>query len=94
MVYFFWRVRGQPGAPHRLHLQNFNSRPTDILEIDHAGWEGEMVELGLDIYGELADEGLTLRRIHFHPRDWRADPEDIVKSWSYFRGWDASSINA
>lgn len=93
IVHLIWRTAGNPDQIHntRLHWRGDKTTVINMAKLDR--WQGNITELGLDIYGDLRDKPLTVEGLTLTPYSSGAAFFTAWSEWAAFHGWDQTSIN-
>jgi hypothetical protein len=97
-VYLIWRTAGDPETMFNMAVPLGEGSVGVLLPGGHAGWTGQITEIGFDIYGELR-EPLLIESISLSPWTWQGALISVWGEWgdwldwSSSRGWTQRSIN-
>jgi hypothetical protein len=92
-IYLIWRTAANPRVMSSAQLYWNPDKPSTINLGENINWEGSIVEVGIDVIGELRDQPLTLSQLALMPHSWQTVMASIWSQWTAFRGWTGRSIN-
>ncbi len=92
-VYLIWRTAANPRVMSSARLHWNMDKPSTINLGNDINWKGTIVEVGVDVIGELRDQPLTLSPLALVAQNRRAIMSSIWSEWTAFRGWTGRSIN-
>jgi hypothetical protein len=92
-INLIWRTAQNPRSMARMPL-HWNPDKASILNLaGHAAWNGEIIEIGLYMIGELREKPIAISPLTLQPHGWQSMLASIWSEWTAFRGWSGRSIN-
>jgi len=89
-----WRSEEDPQAVHSTPLDASMDPSTALVDLgDHPQWKGAIVELGVYVIAQRANQKMTIGDLQVGKGSWRTALEGRWKDWTHFRGWSQRSIN-
>jgi hypothetical protein len=88
-----WRTSSNPGVLYNTGLVGSDN---GVLWLDLArnpDWQGTVMELGVYVFANAADQALTISHLTLEPLGWRGVLASHWSDWTSFRGWSTRSIN-
>ncbi len=92
-VYFVWRQASDPGTLHNAMLFWDNEKPVYLNLSNQKAWSGAITELGIDVYGDLREQPLTLKAVDLLPASKATILQNIWSEWTVMRGWTQRSVH-
>lgn len=92
-VFLFWRSSEAPGKLASLPLRAPGSSAGTVNLASHDAWKGQIMELGIDVYGDLRDKPVELHRLALLPHSQLTLIHAVWSDWTSFSPWDQTSIN-
>lgn len=92
-AFLIWRTSDRPEQLSHVRLSWGDDRRMTIHLADHPDWRGRITELGLDIYGDLRGQPLTVHCLELMPPSGSSLVATVFSEWTAFNGWTHSSIN-
>lgn len=92
-IYLIWRTAENPTAMSSARLHWNIGQPSTINLGNHADWQDTIVELGVDVIGDLRDQPLILSQLALKPWSGQTIMTSVWSEWTAFRGWTGRSIN-
>ena len=90
-IYLIWRRNDQTGELFRAPLPLGESH---TLRMDgNPQWQGQITEIGLEVYGNLRSVPLVLESLEFPSAGPLVTLQSLWSLWVDFPGWQLSSIN-
>ena len=93
-AFIVWRTDG-PSRQTFFHPVPWRRHDSPAL-VDmsrHAGWKGNIVQIGLDFYSDEPIEALSIGRVSLLPPGTRLRLQALWQDWTSQTSWSASSIN-
>ncbi len=92
-VYLLWRTAENPDRVFNVPLPwRGNNAGTAFLGMQ-SDWHGQITEIGLDIYGDLREQPLSISNLTLLPFSSSELLHTIWFEWTAFRGWTQKSAN-
>ncbi len=92
-LFLIWRTRERPDRVSSAPLALRESGTTAVNLARHPDWQGELTELGLDIYGEPGGQGLRVHSLRLEPPSAFALLRVVASEWLFAHRWSQRSIN-
>lgn len=90
---FFWRTRDNPRQISTAKLYWSGDGQTYFNLSKEPEWKGDIIEIGLLIYGDLRSQPLEIIDLWLHPYSAKILLSTIWSEWTAFEGWSQKSIN-
>ncbi|TGD72475.1 hypothetical protein E4634_13150 [Mangrovimicrobium sediminis] len=91
--YFIWRTADDPDTVHHIALPFSGENSSVRLLAQDPTWRGSVIEVGLDIYGELRDVSPQIRRLTLLPAANASLWQSIWAEWRAQRTWTQRSAH-
>jgi hypothetical protein len=92
-VYFIWRTAEDPEKVSYTPLHLHGDSNGTVYTGSHAEWRGRVTEVGLDIYGDLREQPLTITKLIMLPASGGPLLNSIWSEWTAFKGWTQKSAH-
>ena len=92
-IYFIWRTAAAPEEVHFIPLYWAGDGPTIAMPAKHANWHGDIVEVGLDIYGDRRKPSAVIERVTLLSSSPELLARSIWADWTALRTWMQSSAH-
>jgi hypothetical protein len=92
-VFLIWRTAKEPETLKNALLQLTGGDTAVFHLAANKHWRGDITEIGLDIYGDLRGEPLTVASLTPLPASATALLKTTWSEWTVFESWNQSSIN-
>ncbi|QFU74480.1 hypothetical protein EY643_01750 [Halioglobus maricola] len=92
-IYFIWRTERAPEEVFYVPIQWANDGPQLSLLASHKEWRGTITEIGIDVYGDLREQGPLVRELILNPSSRTNFLSAIVTEWTAFRNWTQKSAH-
>lgn len=92
-IYLMWRTEENEQEVSRARLNWNGDIVTSHHLAKHEAWRGRIIEIGLDIYGDLREQPLVISSLSLSPGTWRQLLSTIWSEWTVYRGWTQKSVN-
>ena len=92
-IYLLWRTEQQPENIFRQEL-NWGPSSRGVTRLSsNKNWQGEITEIGFDLYGDLREEPVILSKLTLSGSNLSNSMTSTWSDWLSFHGWSQSSIN-
>jgi hypothetical protein len=88
-----WRTSSNPEEFYSVDLNRMNNAATWQNMSRNPNWQGNLVEVGIYVVANAADQPLSISSLTFEPLSWRGVVASLWSDWMGFRGWTTKSIN-
>ena len=92
-VYFIWRTAASPEEVHNLPLYWAGEGPAVAMPGKHPEWRGDIVEVGLDVYGDRRQSRATIESLALEPSSGLLMLRSIWADWTALRTWTQKSAH-
>ena len=92
-VYLIWKTTDDPNRINSQRLDWTGDNDATIRLAENPDWQGNVTELGLDIYGELREQPLLISSLGLSSGGTGPLLATIWTQWTTLHGWTHKSIN-
>ncbi len=92
-VYLIWRTADNPEKIHNTMLYWNGDKTTTINMAKFEQWQGNITELGLDIYEDLRDRPMIIQQLTLQPFSNTTLMAATWSEWITYRGWTQRSAH-
>mgnify|MGYP001825189588 FL=1 len=92
-VYLIWKTTDDPNRINSQRLDWTGDNDATIRLEENPDWQGNVTEIGLDIYGELREQPLLISSLGLSSGGTGPLLATIWTQWTTLQGWTQKSIN-
>lgn len=91
--YLIWRTEENPEEVHNTILHWAGDEASTYQLAKNRNWRGTIIEVGIDVYGDLRDQETTIQSLTLLPASSDTLLKSIWVEWTALRTWTQKSTN-